>query len=46
MEILLLISRTCNKAECVMLFTLSCLHCHPAASILTEGFLTQDDNHA
>lgn len=46
MEMLLLISCTCNEAECRMLFTLSCLLCYPVACILTEGLLTQDDNHA
>lgn len=43
---LLLISRSCNKAECVVMFTLSCLVCHPAACSLAEGSLTQDDDHA
>lgn len=44
MEMLLLISCSCNKAECVMMFTLSLL-CHPEACGLVEGLLTHDDGH-
>ena len=40
-----LISCSCNKTKCVMMFTLSCLLCYAAACSLAEGLLTRDDVH-
>lgn len=44
MEMLLLISCLCNKAECVMMFILS-LPYHSAARSPAEGLLNQGDDH-
>lgn len=44
MEMLLLISCSCNKAECVMMFILFLLY-HSAACNPAEGLLTQGDDH-